>query len=256
MIHIKRMGIHSQHDYNFYIDRPNGYDCFLLLLVKSPALFYIGDHKYYVAPNTIILYKPHQPHRYQAIGDTYINDWIQFEIIGEPSTKYLTLSDAPLFLHQSVYFDNLHAIIGEEFYSNDPHKELIITRLMEVLLTKLPQDLKPHSFQPMQHNLIELRKDIYSNPSKEWSIPLLAQQLHISEGYLHTIYKEYFGVTCMNDVIQSRVHYSKDLLKNTTLTIEEISHLSGYHYQEHFIRQFKKYTGNTPLTYRKMNKKD
>lgn len=103
----------------------------------------------------------------------------------------------------------------------------------------------------MYDRLVALRQEIDWDPSREWSVPYMAQKLNISTGYLHTIYQEYFHTTCMNDVIKSRVKLACELLVSGDTSVAEIAERCGYHNTEHFIRQFKKSMHTTPGKYRK-----
>jgi AraC-like DNA-binding protein len=92
--------------------------------------------------------------------------------------------------------------------------------------------------------------EIYREPNREWTIYLMAEKLNISTGYLEEIYKNTFGVTCMTDVINSRINLAKKYLLYDNRSIAEIANLCGYHNMEHFFRQFKKKTGVTPNQFR------
>jgi YesN/AraC family two-component response regulator len=78
----------------------------------------------------------------------------------------------------------------------------------------------------------------------------MAEKLNISVGYLEEIYKNTFGVTCMEDVISSRINLAKKYLLYDHYSIAEIVTLCGYRNIEHFFRQFKKITGITPNRFR------
>ena len=80
----------------------------------------------------------------------------------------------------------------------------------------------------------------------------MANSIHISEGYLQSIYKHFFNTTCIADVINSRIQTASELLISTNKSIEEIAETCGYQNTEHFIRQFKKSIGITPAKYRKI----
>ena len=79
----------------------------------------------------------------------------------------------------------------------------------------------------------------------------MAEQLHISVGYLNLLYKRQFGVSCMDDVIESRVRQARDYLSHTQLRIQEIALLCGYNSAEHFSRQFSRQCGMSPGQYRR-----
>ena len=69
------------------------------------------------------------------------------------------------------------------------------------------------------------------------------------------LYRQTFGITCINDVIESKIKLACDLLSSTNDTVSSIAAKCGYESDVHFMRQFKKMTGCTPSEYRKkMNK--
>jgi YesN/AraC family two-component response regulator len=54
----------------------------------------------------------------------------------------------------------------------------------------------------------------------------------------------------MDDVINSRINLAKKYLIYDHYTIAELVPLCGYSNMEHFFRQFKKITGETPNRFR------
>ncbi len=96
------------------------------------------------------------------------------------------------------------------------------------------------------HALTELRRAIYSDPQHKWRVKDMADRLHLSEGYLQAIYRKTFGVSCMEDVIASRIRAAESLLQYTNKTSLQIAEFCGYGNAEHFCRQFKKLVGKTP----------
>ena len=67
-----------------------------------------------------------------------------------------------------------------------------------------------------------LRSQIYNMPYNDWNIEGLAHQLTMSKSYFQHLYKEIFGISVMNDVIQSRIEHSKYLLSTTDISITQI----------------------------------
>jgi AraC family transcriptional regulator, arabinose operon regulatory protein len=257
MLKILRMGCNTIHDNNFSVNRPNGYEWYLLLLVKSPAVFILNGESISTPADTLIIYDRNFPHEYMASGTVYKNDWIHFEFDPELLNQYPIKLNTPLYISNPFYISDLIQKMANEFYSTNPYKEQTIEYLMQILFVKTKEQMETKGFQPWQSKihdeLIKLRSEIYSNPQNNWSIPLMADRLHISCGYLQNIYKNTFFISCMSDVIESRITYAKELLIESDLPVGEISSLCGYQNDVHFMRQFKKLTTLTPTEYRRLN---
>ncbi len=258
MSKILRMGCNTTHENSFFVDRPNGYDWYLLLLVKSPAIFVINKEEIAAPANTLIIYDKGYPQEYRANGTEYKNDWMHLELDASLFRQYQILLNTPLYISNHYYLTDLIQKMASEFYSNNPYKELTMEYLLHIFFIKAGEQTVKGNFHSchtrLYEELIKLRSKIYSNPQKNWSISLMARQLHISSGYLHSIYKETFYISCMSEVIESRIIYAKQLLVESDLPVGEIAILCGYHNEVHFMRQFKKLIGLTPSEYRRLNR--
>jgi AraC-like DNA-binding protein len=107
---------------------------------------------------------------------------------------------------------------------------------------------------PQYYNLLRIRTAIQNNPGDNWTVSKMADYLRISPGYLQNIYKKNFGISCMDDVINSRIRLAKEYLLHSNQSIAEIAAQCGYQNVEHFCRQFKQITGNTPRKFQKHTK--
>lgn len=102
--------------------------------------------------------------------------------------------------------------------------------------------------------LLKLRQAIYNAPEKNWNTTNIAAAFSLSNGHFHLLYKNTFGITCHKDVILSRLEHAKELLAFSNEPIHQIASQCGYNTEEHFLRQFRKYTNMTPSEYRTKNK--
>ncbi len=245
------------HDGTFFVDRPQGHPVYLLLLVKSKARFYVENEWQDTPAHIAILFKPGQKHLYGPAANenadifpAYVDDWMHIESHTSLLTEHFPYGK-PVLLHKSEAFYHLFHLIYSEFYSAAPHKNTIIDALTNALLQKLLDESRTEEFPDIYYQLVSLREKIYSFPQEDWSVDRMAEELHISSGYLHTLYKHFFGVTCIGDVIQSRIQAACELLTSTSKSVEEIGGLCGYRNTEHFIRQFKKVMTVTPAKFRK-----
>ena len=148
----------------------------------------------------------------------------------------------------------IHYGACEASYSNDwmifDSDEPYVTQFA-LLFQKLRAGLDLPGDTDYRLELTALRRRIMSQPGRNWSVSEMAEQLHISVGYLHLLYKRQFGVSCIDDVIESRVRQARDYLSHTQLRIQEIAALCGYNSAEHFSRQFHRQCGMSPGEYRR-----
>ncbi len=252
MINIEHAEYDAYHAENFVFDVPEGHDRWLLLITRTAAEFFLnGMFKEYPA-NTAVLFEPGQKILYRACRPTYGNDWIRFKT-DEPYILNTALPRGkPFAVNDCPYCHKLFQLIAAEHRLNNSFKDITIDQLLKVLFHKLLESYHCSPVNSLYQGLQELKTKIYRSPHEDWSIQRMADELNISRGYLESIYKSTFGITCMDDVIKSRIELAKKYLMNDYYTITEIVSLCGYRNAEHFYRQFKKMTGFTPKTFRKM----
>lgn len=269
MNHIYFTGYDAKHANDFVFDVPQGYDCYLLLITNTPAKFWI-DGKIEECPgHYAILYPPHHKIWYAASMGYYGNDWIRFAS-DETFVSNFPLSCRPFPVSDPDYCHNLIQLLtwetsqldgtareyhyaGSEVIPDTEYEQgnLIISQLLRILFLKLRDDVLNLTAPTHNHELLTLRRQIYNNPQLAWNVPEMAKQLHISAGHLHMLYKQKFGVSCMDDVIEFRLRKARELLTYTDLSIAEIAEQCGYRNVEHFCRQFKKCVGITPGKFKK-----
>ncbi len=79
----------------------------------------------------------------------------------------------------------------------------------------------------------------------------IARNFGISKTQLYYIFKEVSGSTVSDYITEYRIIKAKELLINTTYSVEIISQKTGYSNLSSFSRLFKAKTGLSPLQYRK-----
>ena len=79
----------------------------------------------------------------------------------------------------------------------------------------------------------------------------MAARLALSPSYFQTLYRAEFGVSCYEDVLRAKTSLAQYYLANTSMTVRQIAMLCGFENDVHFMRQFRKRTGQTALQYRR-----
>lgn len=244
------LGYSAVHDSNFMFGSIFDNSHYTFVLTSTPAEFMVdGELKEFPA-GTAVLYAPRQEFFYKACADTYENDWIHFSS-DESFIRQFPLIGVPFTVSDLEYCHNLIKLLTWEVSFSCANSELIINNLLQALFLKLQEDTVHQEDIPHASGLLQLRKRIYSHPQKPWNIASMAEEMHLSTGYLQILYKKTFGVSCMDDVIEGRIRIAKEQLIYTGKTINEIAEFCGYNNVEHFCRQFKQLAGFTPGNFRK-----
>lgn len=93
----------------------------------------------------------------------------------------------------------------------------------------------------------------YMNENFEQEIDLAkyAEMCYVSRSRFLHLFKEYTGFSPYNFQLKIRMERAVEMLVYTSLSVDEIAEMVGYHDCSYFCRVFKKFTGHTPLFYRK-----
>lgn len=90
--------------------------------------------------------------------------------------------------------------------------------------------------------------------SEKITLEQTAEHVYLSKSYFCKILREELGYTFTEHVNRLRIERSMYYLRETALSIAEISGLTGFDDQSYFTRIFKKHTGITPGKYRERSR--
>lgn len=256
---IVNAGYNYVHRSDFLIDRPNGSNDYIFLVIRTPWYYVLNEIRSEVANPSIFIFKKGTPQYYGALADKYINDWIHFELNEEDLDFFSALKikfDTPIELDDPSIFSNIIKSICYEHYSDNEHCLETTILYFKILILKFSEYMGSNNRNQINtnyYNLSKIRNKIYISPQNKISIDDLAKELNITKSYLQHLYKKRFGVCIMDDITNSRLSYAKHLLSLSHMKINEISVACGYNNDVHFMRIFKKRVGITPSAYRKLN---
>lgn len=97
----------------------------------------------------------------------------------------------------------------------------------------------------------EFRKLVAQHFSGHKEVAYYADHLNITPKYLSEVLQIELGKSAKNFIDEFVMMEAKSLLKQTTMSVQEISHWIGYEDASHFTKSFKKMTKFTPSDYRK-----
>lgn len=256
------MQVHSiRHDWpekaGFLISRPKGLSEYTFLHFKNPIHLQIGKNTVITKPGACIFYKPDTPQWFYSDEDI-VHNWAHFYPgFSELLQRYGVPEDTVLYPGDCSFISDLFRMLEQEYFSESAHREALMEHLTEEFLIRFSRALRSDQTAPLsdRQEKLELRRvrlEILSSPEEKWTVPKMAERMHLSPSRFHVVYKLLFGTSPMQDVIEARITRAKSLLlSDREMNMMKMAEKLGYNDQYHFIRQFKHHTGETPGSYRK-----
>lgn len=158
-------------------------------------------------------------------------------------------------------FGVLHKIMIQIDYSSAEERNDLLKRLMKQPSLKQLEKEFVFLLALLKDAMVEnvMREDVcdcawnyilnnYSEP--ELSVSRLGEVFGISPSYLSKLFRKKYGLSILDCIAQTRIKNAKEALRNTNMSITEISEQVGFLSPQAFVKIFKKYEGITPGIYR------
>lgn len=244
---------------SFKVDRPIGTNEYVFLHFWEPFDITINAKVYKTSPHACIIYKPGTPQLF-GCENASTQDW--FRIIGnlDEIMDNLHLSFDTLYYPKNYDFiTSLTRKMEIEYSAKKEYYKEICNSYLSELFIHLSREVsinQPQSSLNSQtrEQLKLLRHRLCLEYDKKWNIAEMANLINLSPSYLYSAYKRFYGVSPMHDLISIRTQHARTLLNDSKKTVNEIAELLGYSSTSHFVRQFTKTEGISPLKYRQRNR--
>ena len=214
-----------------------------------------------IGPSSLVVFKPHEPQMYAYFEKDFPNaNYIHFSgtIVEELMTK-LKLTDKPFYNIDACYKDE---IVGKflKFHSLsvlNHDTECFVWGLLIDLLSELSEKIDAHgnaekiSLSKHDKDLALILEHMHNSISLQYSVADYAKKINMSPSYFAHVFKKKIGVSPIQYRNSLRLNCAKQLLLNSTMSIEEIAYEVGYSNVSIFSKKFKEATKLSPLNYRK-----
>ncbi len=97
-----------------------------------------------------------------------------------------------------------------------------------------------------RHDLRRAIEFIHAHLSRNVTLAEIAAVEHLSQFHFQRLFKQVYGVSPHQYIIEQRVRRAQELLRNPRLTVNEVALAVGFNNHSHLIRHFKRLTGATP----------
>lgn len=162
---------------------------------------------------------------------------------------------------------NYHSKNLEYFYPKNPEKykalfeKLLIcwnnkdisyknecSSIFSKILAEFYKDNKPISINKKIYNsVLYIEKNCFN---KDFSLSIAASKSYISETYFRKLFKQEFGMSPKQYIIERRIEYAKALIISGYFSVRSVAEMCGYNDEKYFSVEFKKVTGTSPSEYR------
>lgn len=209
-----------------------------------------------VTSGNVLLHFPSVRQHYSFVKDDVTHlMWVHFSGRFARVLDVLKSSETVVIkIHNTEEFKAVFDGLLSSYYSKKYGYEAVSTGYLQIILGLLLQNAKQDSTSnPSKSKYRELEK-VISLMNRDFATPIdleeYANLCYVSKSRFIHIFKEYTGYSPYAYQLCIRMDRAKELLSDTSLSIEEISDFVGYSDSSYFCRIFKKYTGNTPTFYR------
>ncbi|CAN7706259.1 cupin domain-containing protein [Duganella sp. LjRoot269] len=149
----------------------------------------------------------------------------------------------------------LVGMVGEEAGAQLAGRELVLTRLVEVLLIEALRSTSEAGASPgllrglADSRLAAAMRHMHDAPSRPWTVAELAKSAALSRSAFCARFLREVGLAPMAYLLSWRMALAKDLLRGQELGIEEVAGRVGYSSASTFSTAFCRHVGQPPRSY-------
>lgn len=130
----------------------------------------------------------------------------------------------------------------------------LLNRVQEKVQAKQGADAGEERVDDQQESgrllIRKVKELVRQSLDKDISLQFLAEHVYLHPKYLSDLFKRETGQNLSEYVTQKRIDKAKQLLKDTTLKIAEVSEMCGFANHKYFASLFKQHVGQTPSEFR------
>lgn len=257
LLHLQEIG--TLHATKPHTSSRSGLASYLFFVVTDGyGSLYYDNCSYALSPGTCVFIDCHKPYSHTTSEQLWTLQWVHFfgPNMNALYHKYVERGGSPCFTtgHFNDYLqkiNNMYHIAS----SADHIKDMKIYEQLTSLLTLLMED----SWAPSQESknptgkrsLQDVKEYIDLHYKEKLLLDDLAEQFYINKYYLTRVFKEQFGLSIGQYIMQQRITQGKQLLRFSDYSIEQIASLCGMEDANYFSRAFRKVEGVSPGEFRK-----
>jgi len=241
-----------------HVLRREGYPTHQLFICKyGEGTLHVGDKTYSINKGSYFYLLPQSQHEYFGNSDHWELRWISFS--GNQIQD--VLNELKLSLNEVGFlnFEDMNTIetffkhITASLKTDETSGKLVASRTLYELLIELyilrqgTKDNKSIDGNPFVRTT---KAYIDEHFTQTISLEDLSNLVNITPQYLCKLFKRHLNLRPFQYVTMKRLQYAKKLLLESSLSINDIAHLTGFSDFSYFCALFKKYEKISPTQFR------
>lgn len=205
------------------------------------------------AGDTYIL-RANEPHKYYAdSSDPWVKIWVNFQGILTASImdayglrKTMLLSGVNTY----DFLKRIHDVASSDTMDMDTIMDrccMIFVEMCQYIHKQLPANVRPVQ---IPQNIVLLKEYLDSHLHERLTLEKCSEITYLSISQTIRSFRAAYGVTPYEYLNQRRIRTARLLLRNTSLSIQDIAERTGFQDQNYFSKYFKKKCGESPSKFR------
>lgn len=173
-----------------------------------------------------------------------------------PPDEHIVFPKNNIFKDSDKHILYLFENIKREYFGREPMYLDIITDNIKAILIEFARSMDILQKIDFHHDIMQKLIDYcILHYDRNITLKELSATFHFSRTHITNMFKKTVGYSFVEYLRQMRIYKSSIMLYRTNMPISKIAHAVGYKKTEYYSKLFKKYTGFSPLQYRRTMRK-
>jgi len=228
------------------------------IVTKGHGSVKYGGVTYNMSPGDCVFISCMNKYEHVSSPDLWTLKWVHFNGITMDAIyeKYKERGGRVVFSSPNPaevikLIDEIHDVADSDSYLRDMEIHEKLAMLLLHIMKESWHEKQVDMTSEKRKDLRLIREYIEQNYDKDIKLDDLAKEYSISKYYMSHIFREQYGTSITNYLIQVRITKAKHYLRFTQLSTSDVAAKVGYEDVNYFIRMFKKVENITPGEYRK-----